>query len=78
MSRLLAALRDPVRRDILIRLKSRTLTVAEVAAPYIVSLAAVSRQLAILERSELIVRRRQGRTHLISLPEPAALAGRLT
>lgn len=68
-----ASLAHPTRRDILWRLQnSRELTVSEVAAPYSMSLAAVSKHLNLLRKAHLIMKRVQGKTHYVSL-EPATM-----
>jgi DNA-binding transcriptional ArsR family regulator len=52
-----AALADPTRRSILTRLASGgEATVGELAAPFAMSLPAISRHLKVLERAGLIVR----------------------
>lgn len=56
-----AALADPTRRAILVRLRQGETTVGELAAPFRMSLPAVSKHLAVLERAGLIDRRREGR-----------------
>jgi DNA-binding transcriptional ArsR family regulator len=53
-----AALADPTRRAILSRLASGNASVNEIAAPFKMSLPAVSRHLKVLERSGLITRGR--------------------
>jgi DNA-binding transcriptional ArsR family regulator len=53
-----AALADPTRRSILARLAEGEATVNELAAPYPVSLPAISRHLKVLERAGLIARGR--------------------
>ena len=53
-----AALADPTRRAILARLADGEATVNELAAPFAVSLQAVSKHLKVLERAGLIVRGR--------------------
>jgi DNA-binding transcriptional ArsR family regulator len=53
------ALADPTRRAILARLATGEATVTELAAPFAMSLPAVSRHLKVLERAGLIVRGRQ-------------------
>jgi DNA-binding transcriptional ArsR family regulator len=58
LSRILAALADPTRRAILARLVSGEASVTELAAPFAMSMPAVSRHLRVLERAGL-VRRRQ-------------------
>ena len=58
LSRIFAALADPTRRDMVARLTTSDATVTELAAPYDVSLQAVSKHLKVLERAGLIVRGR--------------------
>jgi DNA-binding transcriptional ArsR family regulator len=60
------SLADVTRRDILQRVLDRELTVSEVAAPYDMSLAAVSKHLKILEHARLIVKRRRGKQQLVT------------
>ena len=52
----LSALADPTRRGILARLSTGEATVTELAAPYDMSLAAVSKHLKVLEQAGLISR----------------------
>ena len=52
----LSALADPTRRGILARLATGEATVTELAAPYEMSLAAVSKHLKVLEQAGLISR----------------------
>src|SRR5256886_8651860 len=54
-----AALADPPRRSILVRLAEGEATVNELAEPFPVSLPAISRHLKVLERAGLIVRSRE-------------------
>ena len=53
-----AALADPTRRAILARLASGEASVSELAAPFEMSLPAVSKHLKVLERAGLITRGR--------------------
>jgi DNA-binding transcriptional ArsR family regulator len=53
-----AALADPTRRAILARLTDGDATVSELAAPFSISLPAISRHLKVLERAGLISRSR--------------------
>ena len=53
-----AALADPTRRAILARLAQGEATVGELAAPFPISLQAVSKHLKVLERAGLIARGR--------------------
>jgi DNA-binding transcriptional ArsR family regulator len=54
-----SALADPTRRSILSRLAEGEATVSELAAPFAMSLPAISRHLKVLERAGLIVRTRE-------------------
>ena len=58
-----AALSDATRRGILARLAKGEASVGELAAPYRMSLPAVSKHLRVLEGARLIVRRKNGRVH---------------
>lgn len=62
-----AALADPTRRGILARLAQGEATVNELAAPFAVSLPAISRHLKVLERAGLITRRRAAQSRPTSL-----------
>jgi len=62
-----AALAHPTRRSLLERLATGEATVTELAAPYSISLAAVSKHLQVLEQAGLVKRRVDGREHYISL-----------
>jgi len=59
LSTTLAALSDPTRRAILARLASGQATVTELAAPFAMSMPAVSRHLKVLEHAGLIARGRE-------------------
>jgi DNA-binding transcriptional ArsR family regulator len=56
-----SALSDPVRREILARLDGRDLLVSEIAAPFDISLQAVSRHIQVLVRAGLVTQERTGR-----------------
>ena len=61
-----AALADPTRRGILLRLSSSGESpVTALAKPFRISAPAISRHLRVLEHARLIHRRRDGREHLI-------------
>lgn len=60
------SLADNTRRDILKRLVRHELSVSEVAEPYNMSLAAVSKHLKVLERANLLGRRRSGKRYILS------------
>ena len=59
LTTLFSALADPTRRAILARLTEREATLKELAAPFKVSLQAVSRHLSVLETAGLIRRGRE-------------------
>jgi len=52
-----AALADPIRRDLVARLSDGDATVTQLAAPYTVSVQAVSKHLKVLEAAGLVSRR---------------------
>jgi DNA-binding transcriptional ArsR family regulator len=56
-----AALADPTRRAILARLAAGDTTVGELAAPFAISLPAISRHLKVLEAASLIENEREGK-----------------
>ena len=58
LSRVFAALADPTRRDIVGRLAVGDATVGELAAPYDVTVQAVSKHLKVLEDAGLVSRSR--------------------
>jgi DNA-binding transcriptional ArsR family regulator len=59
LSSTFAALADPTRRAILARLVTGECTVTELAAPFDISLPAVSKHLRVLERAGLIAQGRE-------------------
>ncbi len=59
-----AAIADPTRRAILARLRKGPLRVSEIAAPFDISLNAVSKHLKQLERARLVRREVRGREHI--------------
>jgi len=63
----LAAIADPTRRAILDRLTRGPARVTEVAEPFEMSLAAVSKHVRMLERAGLVQRARHGREHRLTL-----------
>lgn len=72
LSVIFAALADPTRRRLLELLAAGERCVTELAKPFRMSLAAVSKHLQVLERAGLLDRRREGRTHHLSA-RPEAL-----
>ena len=69
-----AALADPTRRQILAMLLEDDMAVTDVAEPFEMSLAAVSKHLLLLSRAGLISQEKHGRVKWCKL-EPDALRG---
>lgn len=67
LDRVFFALSDPVRRAILKRLGQRRLLVSELAAPFDISLQAVSRHVQVLVQAGLVQQERTGRIARCSL-----------
>jgi DNA-binding transcriptional ArsR family regulator len=67
LSRVFAALADPTRRDMVARLASGDATVSELAAPYDVSLQAVSKHLKVLEEAGLVHRSKDAQRRPVHL-----------
>ena len=71
LDRTFAALADPTRRAILARLTEGEATVNQLAAPFAISVQAVSQHLKVLERAGLITRGRTAQLRPSRLhPEP--------
>ena len=66
LDRTFSALADPTRRAILARLMSGEARVTEIAEPFEMSLNAVSKHVAVLERAGLVKRDVRGRVHQLS------------
>jgi DNA-binding transcriptional ArsR family regulator len=67
LDHVLVAIADPTRRAILDRLMRGPARVTDVAEPFEISLAAVSKHVRMLERAGLVHRARRGREHTLSL-----------
>lgn len=72
LSATFAALADPTRRAILARLSKGEASVNELAAPFAMSLPAVSKHLKVLERSGLVTRGKEAQWRPARL-EPMAM-----
>jgi DNA-binding transcriptional ArsR family regulator len=59
LDRTFAALADPTRRAILVRLEAGEASVTELAEPFEITLPAVSKHLKVLERAGLVARGRE-------------------
>jgi DNA-binding transcriptional ArsR family regulator len=69
---LFGSLADPIRRDILRRLISARYTISEIAEEYDISFAAVSKHIKVLEKANLITKKRRGNEQIVSI-SPAAV-----
>jgi DNA-binding transcriptional ArsR family regulator len=67
-----SALSDPTRRAIVEQLSRGPTRVTDLAAPFDMSLNAVSKHIKVLEAARLVRRTRQGREHTLEL-DPAPL-----
>jgi len=67
LSRVFSALADPTRRDMVARLAAGDATVSELAAPYDVSLQAVSKHIQVLEEAGLVSRSRDAQRRPVHL-----------
>jgi DNA-binding transcriptional ArsR family regulator len=67
LSRVLSALADPTRRDIVARLTRADATVKELAEPYDVTVQAVSKHLKVLEDAGLVSRSREAQRRPVHL-----------
>ena len=66
LDQLFGALADATRRDILARVMDADASVSELAAHYDMSFAAVQKHVAVLERAQLVTKRRDGRTQRVA------------
>jgi DNA-binding transcriptional ArsR family regulator len=67
LSRVFAALSDPIRRDMVARLADGDATVNELARPYDVTVQAISKHLKVLEDSGLVSRSRDAQRRPVHL-----------
>src|SRR3982750_1421676 len=67
LSRVFSALADPTRRDMVARLATGDATVNELAAPYEVTVQAVSKHLKVLEDAGLVSRSREAQRRPVHL-----------
>ena len=67
LSRVFAALADPLRRDMVARLASGDATVLQLAQPYEVTVQAVSKHLKVLEEAGLVSRSREAQRRPVHL-----------
>ena len=67
LSKVFAALADPTRRDMVSRLAVADATVSELAAPYAVSVQAVSKHLRVLEDAGLVTKSKDAQRRPVHL-----------
>jgi DNA-binding transcriptional ArsR family regulator len=67
-----SSLSDPTRRDILRRLINSELSISEIAKPYDLTFAAISKHLKVLEKAKLIIKQRRGKEQMVQV-SPFAL-----
>ena len=72
LDNIFSSLADATRRDILTRVAQAELSVGEIARKYDISFAAISKHLNVLERAQLITKRREGKQQMVTLA-PGAL-----
>ena len=73
LSVVFGSLSDATRRDILKRIKKRSMNIGQIAEPYSISFAAVAKHVEVLVRAHLVTKTRQGKEQVIAL-NPASLA----
>lgn len=66
-----ASLADPTRRDILARVARAELSIGDLVERYNLTFAAISKHLMVMERANLIVKRREGRKQMVTLAPDA-------
>ena len=78
LDRVFQALADSTRRGLLARLSHGQATVGELAEPYDLSLAAISKHIKVLERADLVCQVKRGRQRLCRVrPEGLREASRV-
>ncbi len=71
LDRIFQALSDTTRRSILRRVVQDELTISEIAGPYALTFAAISKHLKVLEQAGLVGRRKNGSFQMIHLKPEA-------
>lgn len=61
------SLADPTRRDILERVAQAEYSISELVQQYQISFAAVSKHVKILEQAKLIIKRKEGKKHMVTI-----------
>lgn len=74
LDNIFASLSDPTRRDILSRVAYGEFSVGELASHYNLTFAAISKHLKVMERAQLIIKRKDGKKQMISLSPDALMS----
>ena len=72
LNQIFSALADPTRRDILMMLLEDDMAVTDIAEPFEMSLAAISKHLIVLSKAGLVLQERRGRVKWCKL-DPEAM-----
>ena len=72
LDNIFSSLADPTRRDILQHVARREFSVGDLVKKYDVSFAAISKHLKVLEKANLITKRKEGKKQMVTLA-PGAL-----
>src|ERR1700722_8638023 len=72
LNQVFASLSDPTRRDMLKRISREEMSISEIAKPYKLSFAAISKHLIVMEKAKLVVKSKRGNEHVVKL-SPTAL-----
>lgn len=67
LDHIFASLSDPTRRDILRRVAKEEMTISEISKPYKLTFAAISKHLKVLEKAQLIIKKRRGKEQVVRL-----------
>lgn len=73
LNAIFGSLSDPTRRDIVKRVSERSMSVGAIAEHYDMSLAAIAKHVAVLERAGLVRKNRRGKEQIVTI-DPKALA----
>ena len=73
LNQIFSALADPTRRDILIMLLEDDMAVTDIAEPFEMSLAAISKHLIVLSKAGLVLQERRGRVKWCKFQKPCML-----
>lgn len=65
------SLADPTRRDILVRVAKKEMSIGAIAEHYSLTFAAISKHLKVLEQAKLIIKRRKGKEQMVQLAPEA-------